>query len=941
MIQLQLDQYRKKAATFALEWANERDEKGEAHSFWDAFFKIFDLERRHFARHESRVSRVGKGKGFIDLFWPGKLLVEHKSAHKNRPEDWADTLRQALEYIQELEPVLRPKVVVLCNFRRFQVFDLANNAQVPVADFEITELAQRIEAFECIPRFAGQIFEEEETANLRAIEYMAAVHEVLYKSGYRGRDLELLLVRVLFCLFAEDTGIFEHKQFSKFIEHDTLENGSDIGEALVELFAVLDTPVRGRGEHIQGRLRQFPYVNGGLFAEPLSAPPPALQGIRNVLLNCAPFDWSEISPEIFGSLFQAVLSSAERRSLGAHFTSERNIRRLIEPLFLRDLWAELAEARHDAKKLEKLRRKIGQLRFLDPACGCGNFLVVTYRELRLLDIEILKLQFAASGQYVTDVGAVTNVRLEQMYGLEIKPVSALIAQTALWLTDHQCNRLLKNVVGLVVASIPLAKTSQILTGNALQTDWGGLLSEGKVFDFVIGNPPFLGHHYQNIEQKADLIQVFNSKNSLGTLDFVCCWFIKAARLIQNTNTKVAFVSTNSISQGEQVGLLWNEMWKYKIFIHFAHNTFRWNNEAPGVAAVHCVIIGFAAFDNKEKWLFDYSNDINGDSIELKVKTLNPYLIEAQNILIINRAEPLCGTPRMLWGNKPTDGGSLLFDDEEELQTFLKKEAGAKRWIRPYMGGEDFIKNKKRWCLWLKNITPPELDTLPEVKQRVESVRKMRLESKAEATRKKANTPHVFAQVAQPETDYIAIPEVSSERRRYIPIAFISREVIASNTIQFIPSDDLFLFGVLTSEMHMAWMRYVCGRLKSDYRYSNSIVYNNFPFPTEVGPAQRAAVEAAAQAVLDVRARYQTPPSAGDDPHLTTFQKLSNVIPPKLSAGRSLADLYDPNKMPADLLAAHQTLDRAVDAAYGLKKPFATEAKRVAWLFERYGKLVGK
>lgn len=916
MTQPQLEQYRKKATAFALEWAHERDEKGEAHSFWDAFFRIFDLERRHFARHESRVSRTGKSKGFIDLFWPGKLLVEHKSAHKNRPEDWADTLRQALDYIEELPVAQRPKVVVLCNFKRFQVFDLAapTGTAAPTAEVDIADLGQQIQVFDFIPRFAGQIFEEEETANLRAIEYMAAVHDVLNKSGYRGRDLELLLVRVLFCLFAEDTGIFEHKQFSKFIEHDTLENGSDIGQALVELFEVLDTPVRGRGEHIQGRLRQFPYVNGGLFAEPLSAPPPALMGIRQVLLNCAPFDWSEISPEIFGSLFQAVLSSAERRSLGAHFTSERNIRRLIEPLFLRELWAELEEARQNPKKLEALRRKIGGLRFLDPACGCGNFLVVTYRELRLLDLEILKIQFAASGQYVADISAVANVRLDQMYGIEIKPVSALIAQTALWLTDHQCNRLLQNSVGTAVPSIPLAKNTQIQIANALQTDWAALLPAGQAFDYVIGNPPFLGHHYQSAEQKADLIKVFDSKNALGTLDFVSCWFIKAARLIQNTNTKVAFVSTNSISQGEQVGLLWNEMWKYKIFIHFAHNTFRWNNEAPGVAAVHCIITGFAAFDIKEKWLYDYSASISGDPMPVKVKNLNPYLIDAENILISNRSEPLCGTPRMLWGNKPTDGGNFLFEDEVELESFLKSEPKAEQWIRPYMGGEDFIKGKRRWCLWIKDITSDELFSMPEVAQRVELVRRMRLESKAEATRKKANFPHVFAQVAQPESDYIAIPEVSSERRLYIPIAFISSSVIASNTIQFIPSNDKFLFGVLTSEMHMAWMRYVCGRLKSDYRYSNSIVYNNFPFPTAPTPEQRGAVEAAAQAVLEVRQRH---------------------------APKSLAELYDPNKMPADLLAAHQALDRAVDAAYGLKKGFASEAKRVAWLFERYGELTNK
>ena len=916
MTQPQLEQYRKKATAFALEWAHERDEKGEAHSFWDAFFRIFDLERRHFARHESRVSRTGKSKGFIDLFWPGKLLVEHKSAHKNRPEDWADTLRQALDYIEELPVAQRPKVVVLCNFKRFQVFDLAapTGTAAPTAEVDIADLGQQIQVFDFIPRFAGQIFEEEETANLRAIEYMAAVHDVLNKSGYRGRDLELLLVRVLFCLFAEDTGIFEHKQFSKFIEHDTLENGSDIGQALVELFEVLDTPVRGRGEHIQGRLRQFPYVNGGLFAEPLSAPPPALMGIRQVLLNCAPFDWSEISPEIFGSLFQAVLSSAERRSLGAHFTSERNIRRLIEPLFLRELWAELEEARQNPKKLEALRRKIGGLRFLDPACGCGNFLVVTYRELRLLDLEILKIQFAASGQYVADISAVANVRLDQMYGIEIKPVSALIAQTALWLTDHQCNRLLQNSVGTAVPSIPLAKNTQIQIANALQTDWAALLPAGQAFDYIIGNPPFIGSKIMDEVQREEIKTLFGNESGSGTLDYVTGWYIKAARYTDaNAHTLIGFVSTNSISQGEQVGMLWGTLFeKYGIRIRFAHQTFKWTNEAPGVAAVFCIIVGFGKSKPKECLLFEYP-DIKGEPTETVVKNINPYLVEAGDVLIRSRNRPLCDVPEMMKGSQPTDGGNLIFD-EEQKEVFLKVEPNANRFIRLFLGSHEFINGKKRYCLWLESANLEEIESLPEVKKKIELVKQARLESPKAATRKWAEKPHLFTENRQPKTNFLAVPEVSSERRHYVPIGYLTKETIVSNKIQVVPEATLFFFGILTSEMHMAWMRYVCGRLKSDYDYSSSIVYNNFPFPTAPTPEQRGAVEAAAQAVLEVRQRH---------------------------APKSLAELYDPNKMPADLLAAHQALDRAVDAAYGLKKGFASEAKRVAWLFERYGELTNK
>ncbi len=908
-----LEQYRKKATEFALEWAKERDEKGEAHSFWDAFFRIFDLERRHFARHESRVSRVGKGKGFIDLFWPGKLLVEHKSAHKNRPEDWADTLQQALDYISELDGPLRPKRVVLCNFKRFQIYDVSQGLATLAADFNITELPQQIAAFEFVPRFAGQIFEEEETANLRAIEYMAAVHDVLQKSGYRGRNLELLLVRVLFCLFAEDTGIFEHKQFSKFIEHDTLDNGSDIGDALMELFAVLDSPMRARGEHVQGRLRQFPYVNGGLFAEPLSTPPPSLTGIRNVLLNCAPFDWSEISPEIFGSLFQAVLSSTERRSLGAHFTSERNIRRLIEPLFLRELWAELAEARQDDKKLDKLRRKIGQLQFLDPACGCGNFLVVTYRELRLLDAEILKLQFAASGQYVVDIGAVANVRLDQMHGLEIKPVSALIAQTALWLTDHQCNRLLQNTVGVAVPSIPLAKTTQIHTGNALQIVWASLLPEGKVYDFIIGNPPFIGSKIMDDVQREEIKFLFGNESGSGTLDYVTGWYIKAAKYMdENHQTTTAFVSTNSIAQGEQVGMLWGMlMGQYSIKIRFAHQTFKWTNEAPGIAAVYCIIVGFGKRRPKNCLLFEYPN-IKEDPIENVVKNINPYLVEAGDVVARSRQKPLCDVPEIGIGNKPIDGGHYLFETQEK-EEFLKKEPRAAAFFKRWIGSDEFINGWERWCLWLGETDEETLRQIPLVWERVEAVRQTRLASKSAPTQKLAEKPTRFHVENMPRTNYLVIPEVSSERRIYIPIGYELPTTLASNLVKIVADADLLLFGILISEMHMAWVRYVAGRLKSDYRYSKDIVYNNFPFPTSPTATQRTAVEVAAQAVLDIRVAH---------------------------APKSLAELYDPNKMPADLLAAHKALDLAVDAAYGLKRPFATEAKRVAWLFERYGELVG-
>lgn len=909
-----LAQARKRAAAFSLEWAKEADEKGEAHSFWDAFFKIFDLERRHFARHESRVTRAGKGKGFMDLFWRGKLLVEHKSAHKNKPVDWADTLAQALDYIEHLEVKDRPQVVVLCNFQRFQIFDLNNkDYATDFIDLKITELEQKIHLFDFLPRFAEKIFEEEETANLRAINNMANIHEAFVRARYTGNDLERLLVRILFCLFAEDTGIFEPKQFSKFIEEDTLDNGSDIGEALVELFEVLNTPVRERPAKFTGKIRQFPYVNGGLFAEPLSATPPSLIGIRGVILNCAPFDWSEISPEIFGSLFQAVLTSAERRSLGAHFTSEKNIRRLIEPLFLRDLWAEFADIRFDKKKLTAFRKKLGSLRFLDPACGCGNFLVVTYRELRLLDIQVM--QQIQDGQYIAfDISTLENVQLDHFYGLEIKPVSALIAQVALWLTKHQCNRILNSTFDTHIKTVPLDETPNILAGNALQTDWGALLPTGDLFDFIIGNPPFIGSKIMDDVQRTEIKDLFGNESGSGTLDYVTGWYLKAAQYMDiSPKTVTAFVSTNSISQGEQVGMLWGHLFeKHGVSIRFAHQTFKWMNEAPGVAAVFCIIIGYGKSKLKECRLFEYA-DIKGEPEESVVKNINPYLVEAGNVVIRSRSKPICNVPEIGIGNKPIDGGFYLFETEEK-EVFIKEEPRAEPFFRRWIGSDEFINGWERWCLWLGETDTETLKSIPLIWNRVESVRKTRLASKSAPTQKLAEKPTRFHVENMPKSNYLVIPEVSSERRVYIPIGYENPETLASNKTRIIANASLFHFGVLTSEMHMSWTRRVCGRLKSDYNYSKDIVYNNFPFPNDVDDTEKAAVESAAQTILDIRLKH---------------------------APKSLAELYDPNKMPADLLAAHKALDKAVDASYGLKRGFGSEAKRVAWLFEQYEILINK
>ncbi len=888
-----------------------------------AFLVFFGLQRIRYANHGARVKRDGNRQGFIDLLWKGKLLVEHKSASKDRPEDFDDALRQAEEYIAGLSKEDRPRTLVVCNFKRFRVYDLGNpNVFTEVL---LSELPRHLEVFAFMPEYADLAREQEEKANLEAVLRISNVYKTLHSAGYRGHDLELLLVRILFCVFAKDTGIFEPKQFSNFIEKHTLDNGSDIGESLEQIFEVLNTPFRLQQHDPADPIRQFPYVNGGLFAEKLTRTPPSLSGIRNAVLGCGDlFDWAQISPEIFGSLFQAALEETERRSLGAHYTSERNILRLLEPLFLDDLREEFRLARRDRKKLEAFRQKISRLQFLDPACGCGNFLVVTYRELRLLDLETARL--LQGDQQVLDISMLENVRLENFSGIEIKPVSALIAQVALWLTKHQCNRLLNTAFHTHLKSVPINEAAKVVTGNALTTDWLDLCKSGgdfesppdsaRPFDFIIGNPPFSGSKIMSDEQREEIKTLFGNEAGSGTLDYVTGWYLKAAQYLNtHPNTRAAFVSTNSIAQGEQVGMLWGTLLeKYGVKIHFAHQTFKWLNEAPGVAAVNCIIVGFGKQKITRKLLFEYV-DIKAEPTVTAVKNINPYLVEAGDVVVRSRQKPLCDVPEISIGCQQIDGGNFLFTIEAR-DVFVKKEPRAEKYFRRWLGSDEFINGWERWCLFLRDEKIEILKEIPTVWERVEAVKNFRLSSKRIQTLKAAEYPHRLGLESISESDYLIIPKVSSERRDYIPIGFETPTTICSDLVFIIPNATLFHFGILHSKMHMAWVRSVCGRLKSDYRYSKDIVYNNFPFPTAVTSEQQSGVESAAQAVLDIRKTYQ-------------------------DKGASLAKLYDPNLMPTDLLAAHEALDQAVDACYGVTKPFETEAKRVAWLFGLYEGLVGK
>ncbi|MEQ1837012.1 MAG: DNA methyltransferase, partial [Candidatus Nitrotoga sp.] len=739
-----------------------------------------------------------------------------------------------------------------------------------------------------------------------------------------GHPLEVLLVRLLFCLFAEDTGIFQPASaFRAWIEERTAPDGTDLGAQLALFFQVLNTPKDKRAKMLDEQLAAFEYINGKLFEEML--PIASFDfAMREALLDCCALDWSAISPAIFGALFQSIMDAKARRNIGAHYTSEENILKLIQPLFLDALWEEFNRVRSNKNRLFEFHKKLRTLTFFDPACGCGNFLVIAYRELRKLELDVLRAVHEGPGSRFLDIHQEISVDVDQFYGIEIEEFPAQIAQVALWLMDHQMNVRVSEEFGMYFARIPLKTSPHIVNGNALTLDWNDVLPAERA-SYVFGNPPFIGKTYQSSEQKADMEKVVGIIKGAGLLDFVAAWYVKAARYINTvraepveahspstssgrTGVRCAFVSTNSIMQGEQVGVLWGWLLAQGIRIHFAHRTFQWNNEARGKAAVHCVIIGFGSFDVEKKIIYEYE-DIRGEPHGVAVKNINPYLVDAPNVLLESRTHPISAVPEMVNGSKATDGGNLLLSDDEKHE-LIAAEPLAEKWIRPFLGSEEFINNISRWCLWLKDISPAELRAMPQVMQRVEAVKAMRLASTDAQTLKDAATPTLFQKIRQPTKPYLLIPSVSSENRRYIPIGYLQPKVIVSNLVYAIPNATLYHFGILTSTMHMAWVRYTCGRLESRYRYSNTIVYNNFPWPDEPSDKQRAAVEANAQAVLDARAQF--PQS-------------------------SLADLYDPLTMPPALVKAHQALDRAVDACYR-KAAFTNDAQRVEFLFERYQQL---
>lgn len=893
---LSWNEIKDRALRFSKEWENTTNEEADAKPFLDAFFDVFGISRKKIGTFEHRVKKLSDADGYIDLLWKGTILVEMKSRGKNLNK----AFQQAIDYTHGLKQNELPKYVLVCDFYYFRLYDTEEQTTL---EFTLNNLVQNIQSFGYLLGYQKKTYKEQDPANIKAAELMGKLHDRLEEIGYEGHPLEVYLVRILFCLFAEDTTIFEKQQLQDFIENRTAEDGSDLAGKLQELFQVLNTPKEKRFKNLDEQLNDFPYVNGKLFEEVLPSASFDTK-MRLALLDCCYIDWSKISPAIFGSMFQSVMNPKERRNLGAHYTSESNILKLIKPLFLDELWTEFESIKGNKNKLPEFHKKISQLKFLDPACGCGNFLVITYRELRLLELEVLRATYK-SGQGVLDIREIMWLDVDMMCGIEYEEFPARIAEVAMWLMDHQMNMMISNEFGQYFARLPLKKSAKIVHGDALETDWEEVVSKDKL-SYIIGNPPFIGSNIMSQFQRNQIVKEFDNIQGCGVLDYVTGWYIKAAKYIKDTTIKVAFVSTNSIVQGEQTSILWGQMLnKYAIKIHFAHRTFRWSNEAKGNAAVYCVIIGFANFDTNNKRLFEYE-DIKGVAHEIKAKNINPYLIEGKDILINKKSNPISKVPQIFKGNQPTDGGFLILSEEEKNE-YIKNEPNGQKFIKNLISGREFLNGINRYCFWIVDSFN-EIRNLPILQERIKQCKENRLRSSFADTRKLAERPYQFRDLKNPET-FIVIPATTSENRKYIPFAFLNKDYIPSNSVYIILDANLFHFGILMSQMHMSWVKTTCGRLKSDFRYSKDIVYNNYPWPENPSEKQIITIEEKAQNVLEVRTSFPT---------------------------SSLADLYSPLTMPPALVKAHNELDKAVDAAYS-KQTFTSEAKRMEFLFELYEK----
>ena len=914
---------RKKAAkVFSEYWKDRGDEKSDSQSFWLALVRdvLGVAEPEKFILFEERVKL--DHTSFIDGYIPSThVLIEQKKKGLNlrspiRQSDGTllNPFQQAQRYSAALPYSQRPRWIITCNFEEFLIYDMEKPTGEPESIL-LKDLPQEYYRLQFLVEEKSELLHREEQISIQAGELVGKLYDAILKQYINPDDkkslhsLNILCVRLVFCLYAEDSGLFgEHLKFHNYIKHYAPR---DVRRALIDLFCVLDTKAENRDPYLDEVLASFPYVNGGLFADESIEIPNFTQEIVDLLLHEASedFDWSQISPTIFGAVFESTLNPDTRRSGGMHYTSIENIHKVIDPLFLNELRKEFEEIkaikipkiRND--KAEAFRVKLSKLTFLDPACGSGNFLTETYISLRRLENEALSL--VSGGQLFINVGGIIKVSIGQFYGIEINDFAVTVAKTALWIAESQMMKETEEIMNTNLDFLPLKSYANIINGNALRIDWETVVPKGQL-NYIMGNPPFVGARLMSKEQKDDLLHVFGERwKNAGNLDYVSCWYKKAADLMKGTNIRTALVSTNSVSQGESVAILWKPLFEDGVHIDFAHRTFRWDSEASIKAHVHCVIIGFSIAP------FYKSKVIYSSERPSIANNINAYLIDAPSVFIESTKKPLCNVPDLLFGSMPNDNGFLSDYSQEEKDAIVLDYPDAKIAFRRFVGATEFINNKVRWCLWLQGVSPNIIRNIPPISKAVSSVKEMREQSSREATRKLADVPMLFGEIRQPNTDYIIIPAHSSEKRKYIPIGFVSKDIICSNANLLMPNASLYHFGVLTSNIHNAWIHAVCGRIKSDFRYSVNIVYNNFPWPTPTAE-QKKRIEETAQAILDARALY---PDC------------------------SLADLYDEVAMPPELRKAHQANDRAVMQAYGFDVKTMTESICVAELMKMYQKMI--
>lgn len=926
-----INEQENKAKEFAEYWKGKGYEKGESQKFWLSLLsKVYGIEEpEKFIMFEDQVHL--DHTSFIDGFIPTThVLIEQKGLGKDlrKPIKQSDgtllnPFQQAKRYAAELPYSQRPRWIVTCNFSNFLVYDMENPNGEP-EEILLANLPKEYYRLKFLVEEGNEHLKREMEVSIQAGDLVGKLYDEIHKlyinpnSEESLKSLNMLCVRLVFCLYAEDAGIFGKRNMF----HDYLQNVEvrNLRRALIDLFRVLDTKVEDRDPYMTEDLAQFPYVNGGLFANEEIEIPNLTEEVKELILNKASedFDWSEISPTIFGAVFESTLNPETRRSGGMHYTSIENIHKVINPLFLDELKEELQKIKEISvvktrkKRLQEFQEKLSSLTFLDPACGSGNFLTETYLSLRKLENEAIESITGGQIGLGDENFSPIKVTIGQFYGIEINDFAVTVAKTALWIAESQMMKETEKILHINLDFLPLKSYTNIAEGNALRIDWNNVVSKDKV-SYIMGNPPFVGARMmaQNSSQKKEVEDLFGNIKDVQDLDYVTCWYKKSAEFIQNTQIQVGLVSTNSICQGAQVPILWNVLLKdYKICINFAYQTFRWNSESNQKAAVYCVIIGFSIFNKDKKIL--YSQSINKNDMKFTiVKNINPYLLPSDTGFVVAQKEAICDVPKMNFGNQPRDGGNFVIS-EEEKEEMLKREPKLVQWIRPYVGAEEFIKGKKRYCLWLKNISPSDIKNSRILYDKVQAVREFRENSKAKTTNGYAKVPNCFAQITQPDgTDYLMIPRVSSERRRYVPIGFMNADIISSDAVQIVPNATLYHFGILTSNVHMAWMRTVAGRLKSDYRYSKELVYNTFPWPSP-NKEQKEKIEKTSQVILDARALYPN---------------------------SSLADLYDELTMPPELRTAHQQNDKAVWEAYGKKWDIKSESDCIAELMKMYEELV--